>query len=489
MSHSGLRVPEPTTETTTKPSGTGPPGSWRRARSLVRRAFAPVERFLAVEAASGIVLLVAAGIALLWANSPSRESYGALWHTQVGMTFGAFSFERDLRFWINEGLMTIFFFVVGLEIRRELHGGELSSLKRAALPLAAAVGGMVVPASIFLLLNRGRASGDAWGIPMATDIAFAIGVLALFGKRVPPALRILLLALAVIDDVGAILVIAVFYSSGVAPRGFVIVGAGLAVILGMRAVGVRNPWVYVIPGVVVWAGTYAAGIHPTIAGVALGLLTPAQAWYGPQGFADRAEASVSAVRDHDGKDERVLLSHLDHLNQARREAISPVESVEHGLHGWVAYAIMPLFAFANAGVSLGAPAVGGDSLGVLLGVCLGLVVGKPIGILALSLLAARAGLAALPRGVTWSQVGLVGVVGGIGFTMSLFIAQLAFPGGDHLETAKVGILLGSGVSAVAAYLLGRFVLPSAPPTATAPPPSAAGSSTLSGRPRAPRADE
>jgi Na+:H+ antiporter, NhaA family len=455
-------------KTTTAPHG-NPPGSWWPARRLARRALGPVERFLVIEAASGILLLAAAAIALIWANSPWQASYVALWHAPLGVKLGPFYFERDLHFWINDGVMTIFFFVVGLEIRREIHRGELSELHRAALPLAAAVGGMLIPACVFIAINRGHASVSGWGIPMATDIAFAVGVLTLLGNRVSPALRILLLAIAVIDDVGAILVIAVFYSSGLAPLGFVGLGAGLVGILVMQVLGVRSPWAYVLPGAVVWAGAYAAGIHPTLAGVAVGLMTPVRAWFGPKGFIERVDESVAALREYEGKDERGMLAHLDSLNEARREAVSPVERIQHVLHGWVAFGAMPLFALANAGVSLGDAAFSGEPRLVFLGVGVGLFFGKPIGIIGLSWLATRFGVAALPRGVTWPQVGLVGAVAGIGFTMSIFIAQLAFPSGVNLETAKVGILIGSGAAALFAYGLGRMILSSSSPTK--PPPS------------------
>lgn len=461
------------------PPSREPPGTWSPARRLARRAFAPVERFLAIEASSGILLLFAAAIALIWANSPWRESYSALWHIPLGVSLGPFSFQRDLHFWINDGVMTIFFFVVGLEIRREIHRGELSELRRAALPLVAAIGGMLIPASIFAALNLGRETAKGWGIPMATDIAFAVGVLTLLGSRVPPALRILLLALAVIDDVGAILVIAIFYSSGLAPMGFVVLGAGLVAILAMQLVGIRSPWAYVPPATVAWAGAYVAGIHPTLAGVAVGLMTPVRAWFGRDALIEHADASVAVIREHEHEDERELLAHLEHLNKARREAVSPVERIQHALHGWVAYGAMPLFALANAGVSLGEASVSGDALLVLAGVAGGLFVGKPLGILGFSWLATRVGLAALPRGVTWPRVGVVGVVAGIGFTMSIFMASLAFPKGTNLETSKVGILVGSGVAAVFAYGLGRMLLPSSSPAGTAATAADAEASTTS----------
>ncbi len=455
-----------------------PPGSWWVARRFAQRVMAPVESFLAVEASSGILLLLAAAVALVWANSSWRESYAALWHLPLGVKLGPFAFERDLHFWINDGVMTIFFFVVGLEIRREIHRGELSELRRAALPLAAAVGGMVAPAAIYLALNRGHETAAGWGIPMATDIAFAVGVLALLGSRVPPALRILLLSLAVIDDVGAILVIAIFYSSSLAPIGFAVAAAGIVAILGMQAVGVRSAWLYVPPGIVVWAGAYGAGIHPTLAGVVVGMMTPVRAWLGPGALAEHAGASAAALREPGATDERTVLEHVDELSLAGREAVSPVERIEHALHGWVAFGAMPLFALANAGVALGDAEIAGEPLLVLVGVGVGLLAGKPIGILALSWLATRIGIAALPRGVTWPQVGVVGVVAGIGFTMSIFIANLAFPAGANLETAKVGILAGSALAAVLAYALGSLVLPRSP-DGSAPTAAEAESSTTS----------
>ncbi len=444
-----------------EPGGTlpSPPGSWATARQFVRNVLAPVERFLAIEAASGVMLLLVALLALAWANSPWRLAYDRLWHTLVGFHIGPLSFEKDLHFWINDGLMTIFFFVVGLEIRREIHGGELSELRRAALPLVAALGGMLIPAAGFLALNQGHASARGWGIPMATDIAFAVGVLALLGKRVQPALRILLLAIAVIDDVGAILVIALFYSTGFATFGLLVLGLGFGGIVVMQKLGVRSPWAYVPPAVAIWAGTYASGIHPTISGVIVGLMTPARAWFGSERFLESADKSVTALRDQDVDDDRAMLPHLDDLNRAGKEAVSPVERIQHALHGWVAFIIMPLFALANAGVPLGKVSFSGDSILVFSGITIGLVVGKPLGILGLSWASVRLRLAALPGDVTWRQVSVVGFVGGIGFTMALFIGQLAFSAGTLLETAKFGILVASGVAALIAFIAGRFLLP------------------------------
>jgi NhaA family Na+:H+ antiporter len=436
-----------------------PPGSWHSARTLALRAMAPVERFLQVEAASGILLIAAAVIALFWANSPWRESYADLWHVPLGLHLGTYTFERDLHFWINDGVMTIFFFVVGLEIRREIHVGELSEARRAALPLAAAMGGMIAPALIFATFNAGHEGAAGWGIPMATDIAFAVGVLSLLGSRVPAALRVLLLALAVIDDVGAIVVIAVFYSSGLSMAGFVVIAAGLGLVVAQQLVGVRNPWAYVPAGIVAWSGAYAAGIHPTLVGVALGLMTPVRAWLGPHAFVKRALAGLAAMRrDPRAADERALMPILADLGRTQREAVSPVERLQHALHGWVAFGAMPLFALANAGVALGDVSLRGETLLVFIGVTAGLMFGKPAGILVACWLATRTGVARLPRGVGWSSVLAVGFVAGIGFTMSIFIAGLAYPPGAHLETAKLAIVVASCGAAVVGLVAGRVVL-------------------------------
>jgi NhaA family Na+:H+ antiporter len=439
------------------PAPESPPGAWEPLRRAARGIAGPVHSFLAVEAASGILLLIAAVIALAWANGPWSESYFALWHTPIGIRVGDFAFERDLHFWINDGLMVIFFFVVGLEIRREIHAGELSDARRAALPLAAALGGMCVPALIYAGLNTGRASSSGWGIPMATDIAFAVGVLTLLGPRVAPALRILLLALAVIDDVGAILVIALFYSTGIQAAGLGVVLAGIAAVLVMQWLGVRSPWAYVVPAIAVWAGAYAGGVHPTLAGVLIGLLTPVKAWYGLERFfaevRERQEAARSARSEHD------LLPHLGAIARARAEVLAPVVRLQHALHGWVAFGIMPLFALANAGVPLGSASLSGDGLAVFGGVTAGLALGKLAGVFFCAWISVRLGLAALPRGVSWSGVAVVGLVSGIGFTMALFIAGLALPAGPLLETAKLAILCASLAAALVALAVGRFALP------------------------------
>ncbi|MDC0684567.1 Na+/H+ antiporter NhaA [Sorangium atrum] len=438
-----------------------PPGTWLPARRLALWIFQPLERFLHVQAASGIVLIIATAVALAWANSPWAASYERLWRTPMRLGLGSYLVEHDLHFWINDGLMAIFFFVVGLEIRREIHQGELSVLKRAVLPVAAALGGMLFPALIYLALNPSPPERSGWGVPMATDIAFAVGALALLGNRVPAALRVLLLALAIIDDIGAILVIAVFYSSSISVAGFGLVALGIAGVLALQRFGVRSPAVYVAPGVVTWAGLLSAGVHPTIAGVLLGLLTPVHPWFGEEGFLAEARRALQDFQERatGGHDARELTGPLAQLAQARREALPPVVSLEAALHPWVAYGIMPLFAFANAGVSLGDVHLGAaGSTRLLLGVVLGLTMGKPLGIMVACFLSVKLGLAALPRGVLWRGVLVVGCVAGIGFTMAIFVAGLAFGTGQRLGVAKLAVLLGSLFSALVAMAVGKLVL-------------------------------
>ncbi|HKU40955.1 MAG TPA: Na+/H+ antiporter NhaA, partial [Polyangiales bacterium] len=359
-----------------------PPEAWEPLRRFARRAGRPLERFLHIEAASGILLLLAAAVALVWANSPWQESYRALWHMPLGVRIGGFEFERSLEWVVNDGLMVIFFFVVGLEIRREIHAGELSELRRAALPAAAALGGMIAPALLYLVFAGQRETHAGWGVPMATDIAFALGVLTLLGKRVPAALRVLLLALAVIDDLGAILVIALFYSSGVALSGLAVASLGLAVIGVMKRAGVRFKAAYIAPAILTWGGVYAAGVHPTIAGVIVGLMTPVRAWYGARGFVRGVQQQLEEIEHvHEAKPD-AFNDALQRVRIAQREATSPAESLIHTLHPWVAFGIMPVFALANAGVTLSGVSLGGPSLRVILGTAVGLMLGKPIGVLA-----------------------------------------------------------------------------------------------------------
>lgn len=449
---------------TSRRLATSPPEAWEPLQRFARLASRPLDRFLHIEAASGILLLIAAAIALIWANSPWAHSYQQLWHMPLGVRIGSFTFERSLEWVVNDGLMVIFFFVVGMEIRREIHHGELSEWRRAALPIAAALAGMLAPAGIYLLLAGDPMTRSGWGVPMATDIAFAVGILTLLGPRVPAALRVLLLAVAVIDDLGAIVVIAIFYSSGVALPGMFAAALGLVGIFALQKFGVRSKLIYIIPSLVSWAGIYAAGIHPTIAGVIVGLITPVRAWLGAEGFV----AGVSKELEHIVQvtptelPARALSTTLRHVDVARREAMSPAESLIEILHPWVAFGIMPVFALANAGVIVSGASLDARSWTVLGAVTVGLVLGKPLGIMSVSWLTLRLGFGILPTGMTLRHILVLGAVAGVGFTMALFIAPLAFSDGSLLAAAKLGVLAASGAAAVIALILGRLLLSAVP---------------------------
>jgi NhaA family Na+:H+ antiporter len=422
----------------------------------------PLERFIRVQAASGIVLLATAGCALVWANSPWGESYRAFFATRFEIAVGPWSVATSLDFLIDDVLMAMFFLVIGLEVRRELHGGSLGSLRRAALPIAGALGGMVVPAAIFVMLVG--AVGDAsvgWGVPISTDTAFALGVLALLGPRIAPGLRVLLLAIAIVDDLLAILIIAVFYSSGIALTGIVVAFGGIGGILILQRFGVRNVLAYVVPAVVIWFGIWRAGIHPTIAGVLVGLLTPARTWYGPEGLAAAARHHIEESErpaDSGGTRLRDIARSVFELRRAHREAVSPVERVETALHVWAAFFIMPVFAFANAGIDFDQVNVAGAPR-LAAGVAAGLVVGKLVGVLLACAGAVKLGIAELGRDVTWRGIAVIGAAAGIGFTMALFIANLAFAGRPELrDVAFVAVLFASAVAAGLALILGRVLL-------------------------------
>ena len=376
---------------------------------------------------SGIVLLAAAAVALLWANSPWQSAYEALWHLELGFGVARLLPAHDLHFLVNDALMSVFFLVVGLEIRREMHDGALSDVRVATLPLIAATGGVIVPALVYVLINTDSAARRGWAIPTATDIAFAVGVLSLAGKAVPPALRLLLLTLAIIDDIAAILVIAFVYSSGIALPGMAIAAAGVLGVLGLQSLGVRSVPAYLLPGAVVWFGMLRAGVHPTLAGVLLGLLTPATTAFGRA----RSAPAPPAIE-------------------------SPLMRVEAMLHPWVAFGVMPLFALANAGVRFdGLALTSATPLAVASGIVAGLVLGKPLGIALSSIAAVRLRLCALPEGIGWTHVVLLGLLGGIGFTMSIFISNLAFKDPRLLASAKFAVLVASTLAAVLGLLLGR----------------------------------
>jgi len=432
------------------------PGTWLGSDARLARAVArPVQSFLAVEAAGGILLVVATVVALVWANSPWREAYEQLIHTHLSIEVGSFAIDESLQHVVNDGLMALFFFVVGLEIKRELVAGELRDRRAAVLPAVAALGGMVVPALVFIAFNAGGDGSHGWGIPMATDIAFALGVVALLGRRVPAPLKVFLLTLAIVDDIGAIVVIAVFYSDGIRWTWFIeaLVVLGL-VVLAQRA-RVRSLVVYVVLGVAAWLFVFESGIHATIAGVVLGLLTPAK----PLLPEVEAEAIVDQL---EGRDD-LTADDVRRVEFLVREAVPPTERLEHALHPWTSYLIVPLFAFANAGIVLTGDAVS-DPSSVLVGVVLGLVVGKTVGISLFSWVAVKLGWGVLPEGVRFSQLVGIAALGGVGFTVSLFITALAFEGDPALaDQAKIGILVASiaaaAIGSIALTLAARRVTP------------------------------
>ncbi len=418
-------------------------------REPIDRLIAPFERFLHIEAASGVVLLLSAALALVLANSPVSEEFLALWKTPVGFAAGSFRMSHSLQHWINDGLMAIFFFVIGLEVKRELVVGELKDKRRAVLPIAGALGGMIVPAGLYLFFQLGEAGESGWGIPMATDIAFVVGCLALLGSRVPRSFRVFLLSLAIADDIGAILVIAIGYTDHI-DVGWLVTGAVLiGVLLAMQRAGGRAIPVYVVLGAGVWFAAHESGVHATVAGVILGLLTPARPYLSQNVFARMLRRADEIVRgEFDAPPHRA--TEVRSLQRAARESISPLEYLEGMLHPWVSFVIMPLFALANAGVPISLAGFGDP---VALAVDAGLVIGKPVGIVLFSAAAVRLGLATLPEGVDWTMMIGGGFLAGIGFTMALFIAGLAL-GGETLDSAKVGILGGSAVAA----LLGMAIL-------------------------------
>ncbi|MDE3738827.1 Na+/H+ antiporter NhaA [Pseudomonas resinovorans] len=431
------------------------------AQRIADKAFSVLDKFLHTEATSGIVLLIAAAVALAWANSPYASGYEHLWHLPLSFGLGDFVISKSLHFWINDALMTVFFLVVGMEIRREIHEGALANIKLAALPMVAAFGGVVVPALLYLSLNNADGLRQGWAVPTATDIAFAVGVLALLGRSVPASVRIFLLALAIIDDIVAVLIIALFYSGGLDPEGFVIAAAGILLVLGLQRIGIGSAYAYLLPGALLWFGLLKTGAHPTLAGVVLGLMTPvrpAKLTEPPLQTATRAISDLAAREHHANGDAAELMQPIKQLRQAQRELLPPVTRIQLALHPWVAFLVMPLFALANAGVSFDGVDLGeADSLAVLSGVALALVVGKPLGVLCTSWLMVRLGWCILPPGMTWSWMALIGCLAGIGFTMSIFIANLAFTQQDLLSAAKLGVLAASVVAGVIGLTYGRVL--------------------------------
>ena len=418
----------------------------------------PIVRFFKMEAAPGILLMVSAAVAIIWANSPFAEAYFHMWHAHIAIEVGHQVISMHLLHWINDGLMAIFFLGVGLEIKKEVLHGELASPKKAALPIAAAIGGMLVPALFYVVFNAGTPEAGGWGVPMATDIAFALGVIILLGKRVPTALKIFLVALAIVDDLGAVLVIAFFYTSEVSLLALGAAGGFLAALVVANRMGLRRPAVYVVLGIGLWVAFLQSGVHATLAGVLLALTIPSGKKMGAYAFMAVGRDLIYKYMGSTEPSQNELTHDQEHavhkLEQACKDVSSPMERMEHALAGWINFLIMPFFAFANAGVSF----VGGDIIAALtsnvtLGIICGLFLGKQLGVFAFSWAAVKMGIAAMPSNTTWKQFYGVSILSGIGFTMSLFIANLAFGEGAVLDNAKIGILVASLIAGLAGWMI------------------------------------
>lgn len=429
-------------------------------RSYVSRAIIlPVQKYIYTESIGGVVLLIATVVALAWANSPWREDYHHILEIHLHIDVTLFAVDLSIEEWINDGLMALFFFVIGLEIKREVLHGQLATLRSAALPAIAAIGGMVVPASIYLVLNLGGDGMRGWGIPMATDIAFALGVLALLGRRIPMELRVFMLGLAVVDDLGAIAVIAIAYTETI---DFAQLGMTAGLIVAMIAanrLGLRQPAVTAALAFLIWVAVLKSGVHATVAGVIIAGLTPARSSVSREEFAEESDALLAEYRtamtagDHERADG--ILGEVEEISQATE---APLERLERTIHPWTSYVILPLFALANAGIEFSEGTLGqAASSSVTIGVFAGLVFGKLVGITLFPWVASRLGIVELPSGISWLHVAGVALVGGIGFTVAIFVTGLAFDDHALVDNAKMGILAASLVAGLVGYCILRFV--------------------------------
>jgi len=427
-------------------------------RAAIDRLLMPFQRFMRAEAAGGIVLLAATLAALAWSNSPWAVSYNDLWSIPVKVGFGGFKIDKPLLLWINDGLMAIFFLLVGLEIKREILVGELSSVRRALLPAAAAIGGMAGPALIYLAVNAGTDAADAWGVPMATDIAFAVGVIALLGNRVPPGLKVFLVALAIVDDLGAVAIVALVYTEEISLPALGGAGAVLIVLAAINALGVRKVLPYVLLGIVLWVFVLKSGVHATVAGVLLAATIPSRVRISGDRFAGELRDTSERLAGDD-PDANIYASELRQaaihdLEHACGAAQAPLLKIEHALLPWVGFLIMPVFALANAGVDLTSGLAAATTSPIGWGIAVGLFAGNQIGITLITWVVLRLGVCRLPEGVGMKHVYGAACLAGIGFTMALFIAGLAFDRPEQLEIAKIAIVAGS----LASGLLGVGVL-------------------------------
>ena len=431
-----------------------------RKKEPVEILLKPINDFLHKEASGGILLIIFTVVALAWANSPWFESYHHLWHSHIVVEIGnILTFDYSVHHWINDGLMVIFFFTVGLEIKRELLVGELSSMQKASLPIVAALGGMIVPAVLYTVFNMGGNGSSGWGIPMATDIAFVVGIMALLGPRVPLTLKVFVLALAIADDIGAVLVIAIFYTSEISITALVVAGVILIILASLNKLGTKSLIPYTILGIILWVAFLKSGVHATIAGILLAFTIPASARYNTERFSDKTRDLLNKF-DQTGEHGENVLSNEGRqtdvmaIEENCKKILTPLQRFEHGLHPWVSFLIIPIFALANAGVTLaGMDVIGAITSPVSLGIIVGLFIGKQVGIFGFSWIAVKLKFASLPEGVTWKKIYAGGILAGIGFTMSLFIAGLAFTDQTLIDLSKIGVLSGSLLSGIIGYVL------------------------------------
>jgi len=435
-----------------------------RKKEPIEVLLRPINDFLRKEASGGILLIIFTVIALAWANSPWYDSYHELWDTYISINAGNFDLNLSLHHWINDGLMVIFFFVVGLEIKRELLVGELSSFKQAALPVAGAIGGMLIPAIFYAIFNDGTEASNGWGIPMATDIAFVVGILAILGSRVPLGLKVFVVSLAIADDIGAVMVIAIYYTSNISISALIGTGVILVLLGIVNKLGVKSLYIYSYLGLLLWLAVLQSGIHASIAGVLLAFTIPAKTRINTKGFSRNTRDLLDKFERAGEHGENVLTNETRQadvmaIEQCCDRILSPLQRFEHWLHPWSSFVIMPLFALANAGVTLKGMDLGEALVSpVSIGIIAGLFLGKQFGIFAFAWLAVKIKVASLPEGVNWSKIYGAGILAGIGFTMSLFIAGLAFTDDSILNLSKIGILTASLIAGVVGYLILKAAL-------------------------------
>jgi NhaA family Na+:H+ antiporter len=434
-----------------------------KIKSPIDKLIAPVSKFIHLQYTSGIVLLLSVVVAIIWANSSHQHSYHALWEYHFRVGFENYVLDKPLHSWINDGLMAIFFFVIGLELKREFMDGELSSLKKASLPMVAALGGMLVPAAIYFVLNRGTAAEHGWGIPMATDIAFALALLSMAGKHIPGSVKVFLSALAVADDLGAVLVIAFFYTSDLNLFPLAIAGIFLLVLLAGNAAGIRSNAFYMVVGVVVWIGFLLSGVHATIAGVLVAFTIPAATKINERVYAEQLR-KLSYDFEKEIPNNSTLITSLqqdiiERVKLLSLAAETPLQKLEYALHPWVAFLIMPLFALSNSGMVIGSDFFTAVLNPVSLGVTFGLILGKFVGVLLFTWVMVKSGIAALPEQANWKHITGVALLAGVGFTMSLFISGLAFDEPLFIDSAKYGILLASVISGILGIVFLKRISP------------------------------